>query len=102
MAGPLPTTETFSREYGCTEREWLSWMPSATGGLPRHAAAAGHLRVSLATGHLDLTWTVLEPRRIALIRLPRMAVSFAFEGVPLEQRLAFLKRFDQHLQRGGG
>jgi hypothetical protein len=94
--------ERFEREYGCTEREWLAWMPNATGGREYLEDAPRALSVRLGAGHLRLRWEVLPPRTIALLRLPRLAVSFAFEGVPLQERLDFLRRFDLHLQRGGG
>lgn len=94
--------EQFAREYGCTEREWLGWMPGATGGLPMHAEGPHGLAVAIGPGRLRLTWQVLPPRAIALVRLPRLAVQFHFEGVPAEGRRQFLRRFDMHLQRGGG
>jgi hypothetical protein len=94
--------ERFEREYGCTEREWCRWMPAATGGLERLDESPQAMVVRIGTGRLHLRWQVLTPRAIALLRLPRLAVTFAFEGVPLEDRLAFLRRFDLHLQRGGG
>lgn len=94
--------EHFEREYGCTEPEWLGWMPGATGGRECHDDGPQGLRVPLGSGQLRLRWQVLPPRVIALIRLPRLAVTFAFEGVPLPERREFLRRFDLHLQRGGG
>ncbi|MBL8345888.1 MAG: hypothetical protein JNN03_10635 [Rubrivivax sp.] len=94
--------ERFEREYGCTEREWRGWMPSATGGHECTDDAPQALSVRIGAGHLRLQWQVLPPRAIALLRLPRLAVRFAFEGVPLDERVAFLRRFDLHLQRGGG
>lgn len=96
--------ERFEREYGCTEREWLNWMPGATGGraLPHAAAGTSNLLVPLDTGALQLSWQVLPPRVIALARIPRLAVSFVFEGVEPAARREFLRRFDLFLQRGGG
>jgi len=94
--------EHFEREYGCTEREWRGWMPTATGGHECTDEAPQAMNVRVGAGHLRLRWQVLPPRTIALLRLPRLAVSFAFDGVSLEDRLAFLRRFDLHLQRGGG
>ena len=94
--------ERFEREYGCTETEWRRWLPEATGG---HALAASDdhaVRGRIGSGELHLAWQALPPRAIALIRLPRLAVSFAFVGVPLAERREFLRRFDMHLQRGGG
>jgi hypothetical protein len=94
--------EQFEREYGCTETEWRRWMPGATGGLPLHAPAAAALQVAVGEGTLTLSWTVLVPRVIALVRLPRMEVRFAFEGVSADERATFMRHFDLHLQRGGG
>lgn len=95
-------SEAFSREYGCTQDEWLRWMPEAMHGHAWAQPRAGSLQVSIGQGVLALEWQVLAPRVIALIRLPRMAVSFRFSGVSVEERAAFMKRFDLHLQRGGG
>jgi len=75
-------------------------MPEATGA----ATAPGRfsLRVPIAAGALTLDWQVLTPRVIALVRMPRMRVAFSFEGVSADQRATFMRRFDLHLQRGGG
>ena len=95
-------SEAFSREYGCTQDEWLRWMPEAVHGHAWTQPNTGSLQVSIGRGVLALDWQVLAPRVIALIRLPRMTVSFRFSGVSVEERAAFMKRFDLHLQRGGG
>jgi hypothetical protein len=115
--------EAFSRDYGCTPNEWLGWMPRATQGLHWRALdAAGRTLTASApapdvgsmqidfpdetspdtSGRLSIAWAVQEPRRIALVVLPRLRVSFQFQDVPLPQRLAFMRTFDLHLQRGGG
>jgi hypothetical protein len=39
---------------------------------------------------------------IALLRMQRLAVQFAFEGVEEDARQRFMKRFDLTMQRGGG
>ena len=95
-------SEAFSREYGCTQDEWLRWMPEAVHGHAWAQPHTGSLQVLIGQGVLALDWQVLAPRVIALIRLPRMAVSFRFSAVSDEERTAFMKRFDLHLQRGGG
>jgi hypothetical protein len=102
LAGALPHDPVFSREYGCTETEWLGWMPGATQGLPLQHPGPDRLVVAIGGGRLTLSWQPLTPRVIALVRLPRLSVHFAFDGVDLDQRLDFLRRFDRHLQRGGG
>ena len=102
MAFPTDA-DTFSREYGCTEAEWCGWLRGpAVGEAPGTPEGTDAMRLDLAGGRLLLRWTVLPERRIALVRLPRLQVDFRFEGVPLAQRQAWLKRFDLHTQRGGG
>jgi hypothetical protein len=93
--------ERFERDMGCTEAEWLRWLPDAIGDhfWKLHPNAAG---VRIGEGALGLTWTVAEPRVIALMRMPRLVVRFRFAGLDDTQRHAFMKRFDLYMQRGGG
>lgn len=93
--------ERFARDHGCTLAEWLRWLPEAVHG---HAVAVdpGGARVAIGAGALHLAWHELPPRQIALVRLPRLQVSYAFDGVDVATRLRFMKRFDLHIQRGGG
>lgn len=95
----------FERDYGCTEAEWRSWLPRATHGHDwayDGAEPACAAQVQVDGGTLRLAWRVLEPRRIALIVLPRLEVRFEYHGVPEAARQAFQRRFDASLQRGGG
>jgi hypothetical protein len=94
--------EHFEREYGCTETEWLRWLPGAVRDQALSQPAAGQARVAIGSGELRLGWTVLPPRQIAMIRLPRMTVTFAFDAVSNEARTDFMRYFDLYLQRGGG
>lgn len=93
--------ERFERDMACTEAEWLGWLPRAIGDCEwrRDGACA---RVRLPGGTLQLTWRKTPPRRMGLLELARLHVEFAFEGVPDEERHAFMKRFDLYTQRGGG
>jgi hypothetical protein len=99
MQAWYPTS--FEREMGCTEAELLRWLPGAAG---QHAVAvqAQGAEISIDAGRLNLRWNVLPPRQIALMRMPRMAVSFAFEGVDETSRQRFMRHFDLYTQRGGG
>lgn len=91
----------FERDMACTEAEWLRWLPGAIGDcqwtLADHAA-----RVRIGQGALDLSWRDAPARVIGLVRLPRLLVTFAFDGVGDDERGAFMKRFDLYMQRGGG
>ena len=86
---------------GCTEAEWLRWLPNAIGEhfwkLQAHSAG-----VRIGEGALGLTWRTVEPRVIALISIPRLLVSFRFAGLDDAKRYRFMKRFDLYMQRGGG
>lgn len=85
----------------CTEAEWLSWLPRAAG---EHACevSGACARVTIGAGQLQLSWSALPPRVIALVRLPRLGVRFVFSDVPQAERHAFMQRFDLYTQRGGG
>jgi hypothetical protein len=93
--------ERFERDMGCTEVEWLRWLPEAIGDnfwkLQTHSAG-----VRIGDGALGLSWQVAAPRVIALMRMPRLLVSFRFAGLDEAQRYTFMKRFDLYMQRGGG
>ncbi len=93
--------ECFAREMGCTEAEWLGWLPKAVGDHP-YQLHAGTVNVRLGAGALGLTWQVAPPRVIGLVRIPVLRVSFQFVGVDDTQRHTFMLRFDLYMQRGGG
>ena len=93
--------ESFDREMGCTEKEWLGWLPNAI-GVHRYQQVAQALTARIGEGQLALSWHVAEPRVIGLARIPRLMVSFRFTGIDDVQRYVFMKRFDLYMQRGGG
>ncbi len=100
---PGDIAAAFEREYGCTEAEWLRWLPGAVRAHALSLAESAHeAGVDLGAGSLRLAWTPLPPRRIALIRMPRMTVRFAFDSVDAAARAEFMRYFDLYLQRGGG
>jgi hypothetical protein len=93
--------ERFERDMGCTEADWLRWLPDAIGDhvwkLQTHSAG-----VRIGDGALGLNWRVAEPRVVALVRLPRLIVNFRFAGIDDAERYTFMKRFDLFMHRGGG
>lgn len=91
---------------GCTEAEWLGWLPAAMG---HHAWQRNGQSASVdiknadgSLGRMQVQWQDGAPRQIALIRIPRLLVSFQFEGLTDAQRYTFMRRFDLYMQRGGG
>ena len=93
--------ERFERDMATTEAEWLLRLPLAIG--PHTFTLGGACaQVSLGKGALQIGWHPLPLRVIALLRMPRLAVQFAFEGVEADARRHFMQRFDLTMQRGGG
>jgi hypothetical protein len=100
---PLRSFEPqFEREHGCTEAEWLSWLPGAVRDHRLSLLAPGQATVHIGSGALFLSWQVLTPRRIALISMPRMTAQYRFEGTDADTRNRFMQYFDLYMQRGGG
>ena len=93
--------ENFERDMGCTEAEWLGWLPAALGAHAWQRSGAC-VQADIEAGSLRIDWQPAPPRRIALLRIPRLQVTFAFQGLDDGQRHAFMKRFDLYMQRGGG
>jgi hypothetical protein len=93
--------EHFERDMASTEAEWQGCLPRAIGAL-EWQQEPGSARVRIGSGMLHLSWREAPPRRIALLELARLHVTFAFEGVGDEVRHAFMKRFDLYTHRGGG
>jgi hypothetical protein len=93
--------QAFDREMGCTQADWLRWLPAAIGE-HEWRRETGSATVRIGAGVLTLEWRTGEERVIAMIRLPRLHVRFRFEDVDDERRHAFMKRFDLYMQRGGG
>jgi len=86
---------------GTSEAEWLMRLPLAIGPQAWQREGSGVVVVFQA-GQLQIRWEALPPRTIALLRMQRLLVRFAFEGVETEARQQFMRRFDLTMQRGGG
>ncbi|MFN3493398.1 MAG: hypothetical protein ACK40L_02715 [Hydrogenophaga sp.] len=91
----------FERDMGCTETEWLGWLPAAMGDVVWQRQGQS-LRAEIPPGTLRIEWQTKPPRVIALMRMPVLHVRFAFTGLDEKQRYAFMRRFDLYMQRGGG
>ncbi len=91
----------FEREMGCTAQELRAWLPGASRGRPIEWQDSG-AQIAIDEGHAMLSWQSLEPRRIALITLPRLRVRTEAIGVDEAAWQRFMKHFDLYTQRGGG
>ena len=98
--------QRFQRDMGCTEAEWLGWLPAALGE-HRWQREGAQVQVWFSAddadqGRLTIRWHAEPPRTIALMAIPRLSVDFEFEGLDESQRYRFMRRFDLYMQRGGG
>ena len=100
MAHEVPAC--FEREQGFSEPDWQRCLPGAVRNRALALPAPGSALVSIGTGTLELRWTMLPPRRLGLVQLPRMTVRYRFEGVDAEARREFMHYFDLYTRRGGG
>jgi hypothetical protein len=99
MQGHYPFA--FEREMGCTEAELRGWLPGASG--ERRIDWREHgADIALDGGTVCVDWQVCEPRRIALMVLPRLHVRFEARGIDETAWQRFMRHFDLYTQRGGG
>ena len=97
----LPGHFTLIREMGCTEKEFLYWMPGAL-GTETYVKSGSEISLKQAELFIRICFKTMEPRRIALVSIPRLRVSFHFETLEPQTIALFLKRFDSYTRRGGG
>jgi len=100
---PSQIPERFDRTMGCSQADLLRWLPDALAGASMEIDE--RQRLCLARwdwGHLQLGWEVLQDRKIALLSIPCMKVSFSYSGATAEQRFQIQRKFDLNTQRGGG
>lgn len=100
---PAEIPESFERVMGCEPRELLAWLPVALPNASTHVEPAAKQAVAQwPQGSLTLSWEVLAPRRIALLQIPQLRVSFCYVGFDNDRRRDIQRRFDLATQRGGG
>lgn len=90
---------------GCGATELLSWLPRALPGAVLELESdveAGRCRASFEDGQLLIEWRVLEPRQIAMLRVPQLNVCFTYPGFEDARRQVVQTYFDRATQRGGG
>lgn len=100
-----PDPQRLDREMGCTEADFLRWLPGATRHAPVEAALVNgqtRYRVTVDGGTVEILLQPAPSRRIAALSLPVLKVSFRFLGLDAHQRASFLDYFDHYTRRGGG
>jgi hypothetical protein len=89
------------REMGCTREEFMRWLPGATRHAPMQLDAdKAVVRAGDAT--VEIAFTQAPPRRIALVSMPVLKVSFRFSGAGASAYREFMAYFDLYTSRGGG
>lgn len=97
MPEPL---ETIEREVWATPKEFRHGLQLAFPGRVKKRDEV--LYVDDSPAAMEIHLTELPPRRIALLKLPRMKVSLRMTAGSAEQRVAMLARMDLAMHRGGG
>jgi hypothetical protein len=88
---------------GCTVEELTAWLPVALPLANLKVDLIGRqARAQYSDGALTLVWEVLPARRIALLEIPQLSVTFQYSGLIEGRRQEVQRRFDLATQRGGG
>lgn len=92
---------TITKDMGVTHAEFFRLLPRALG---TEAYSRDGARVVLEDGNrrLEITLGPEGRRQIALLRLPRTAVTLSFIGYSDDDRAAALALFERAFQRAGG
>lgn len=89
------------KEMGLTRADFFRLLPRAVGNNP-YETDGDSIVVQLATGSLTITLGPELERKMFLVTIPYMPVSFLYEGVEERDRLAFVQYFDLRFMRGLG
>ena len=89
------------REMGCTREEFVRWLPGATRHAPIEVYADKAL-VHAGDAAVEISFIQAPPRRIALVSMPVLRVSFRFSGAGAGAYREFMRYFDLYTRRGGG
>jgi len=86
---------------GITHSDFFRLLPKAMGD---HSYTVNNNTVNADVdgGKLTINLGAQQERRIALMRIPFVIVSFDFDSIADEAIEAFVQHFDLHFQRGGG
>lgn len=101
MFGP-DFPERFEREQSVSEADWLRCLPGAVRSHALALPSPGRAVVCIGAGKLELHWTMLPPRQLGIVQLPRMSIRYHFDGVDAATRREFMRYFDLYTHRGGG
>ena len=92
---------TLEKDMQLTPAEFAKRVPNALKGYAWETTSTGYRAVD-GSCTLEIDVEEQEPRRIALLTLPRCSVTLRFDGFSDEEQAAFLARFERIYQKGGG
>jgi hypothetical protein len=81
------------REMSCTREEFVRWLPGATRHAPMRLNADKAV-VHAGEATVEISFTQAPPRRIALVSMPVLKVSFRFSGAGASAYREFITYFD--------
>jgi hypothetical protein len=94
------------RVMACSPSDLKRWLAELCGASSHSvfpgSTAVGAVNIDAQGLTLSLRWQVLEPRRIALLTMDQLEVEFSYPADQADAARAWIARFDQHTQRGGG
>jgi len=102
MAG-MTACATWRREaeLSITRPEFLRVLPAALGGMPFHERDSG-IEAGDGSRQVGIEFLRSGTRMLGSLSLPTLVVIMELRGFTEAERTAFLRRFDQAFQRGGG
>jgi hypothetical protein len=99
----MPSAEnSIIKLMAATPAEFARGMERLTGDMTAKSFGAA-TEIELPGGSVRISYTPREGRRLSpLLVMPAADVTFAFAGVTNVDQVAFIAKFDQVFQRGGG
>jgi hypothetical protein len=97
--------QKLQREMGCSSEDLIRWLPLAMGSFYQSTnLTIDNKQVLIAPEPLvDIVALTKPPRKIALLNIPVMDISFSFgQSVTLNEMEELITRFDLYTRRGGG
>ena len=92
---------TITKDMGITHAEFFRLLPRAF-GTEAYSRHGDRVVVEDGNRRLEITLGPEATRQIALLRLPRTALTLSFSGYSDDDRAAALALFDRAFQRAGG
>lgn len=97
-----PETTTITKIMAASPNEFALGIERLSAGMVTRSDGST-TEFALTSGSVRITYTPGEGRRLSpLLVMPSAEVALAFTGVAESDRTAFIAKFDQVFQRGGG